>query len=137
MATKPEQLKCDFLDVLHRLQHDLGKYLTLSIRFLPMDSSDLEFQQAVEDGLLRTLQTHGQMMDARSIWERYQVEITRFPEFRKRCDPEIQEMHQAIERVLSWAGKAAQIHLNRAQVRKDLMAVPEKIRLLIERIRHE
>ena len=65
----PESLTATTLQ-LERLRHDLGKYITLSVRFAGEAASAEDLMDALRADLLRTSSLNGQHEDAWTLWDR-------------------------------------------------------------------
>lgn len=65
----PEVLMATTLQ-LERLRHDLGKYVTLSVRFAGEDASAEDLTDALRSDLLRTSSLGGQHEDVWTLWDR-------------------------------------------------------------------
>jgi len=128
-------------ELLDDLSHDLGKYMTLGLRFLPADGTDLrsDLLKAVEDGLLRTHRKDGVTVPAHEVWARWLVKLDEVdPGYRLRELQSYTALVSAMDTALSWVEPQLdeeRILANAHQVRMDLMAVPDAIKALIREAR--
>jgi len=130
-------------ELIADLAHDLGKYLTLGLRFLPADAMDAEEElvAAVREGLLGTRRSGDEVLTARQVWTGWLAELDRTdPSGRLRGGAAFAELERTVERALAWGEPRlddARIREAAQQVRVDLLAVPAAIRTLARELREE
>jgi hypothetical protein len=124
-------------DLIAALAHDLGKYLTLGLRFLPADATDAgpELVAAVREGLLETSKKQGEVVTAKQIWTQWLETAGKVEAIRQAAAYE--ELVATVERALAWAEPFDEQRVLEAgsKVRGDLMAVPAAIRRLADELR--
>ena len=126
--------KTELQELLLDLQHDLGKYLSMPLTFLPAGAPPNAVHQALHKALLETRPGKGRPEGARVLWERFCQEageaVLIIPGYRA--------MEETVERALGWEAVASQpgATVNRAAAEADLAAVTPAIRNLIQALEH-
>ncbi len=122
------------LNLLRDLNHDLGKYLTLALRFLPSDAGDSELSDTVADSLHRTRNHQDRHESAESIWHRYRAELD--PHIKTPYFPEQtwNDLAAAMSKVLSWGKRLPVTCAQRPEIHDDFFRVPALIKQLIKEL---
>ncbi|MBR58740.1 MAG: hypothetical protein CMH54_12060 [Myxococcales bacterium] len=116
------------LDALLDLQHDLGKYLTLPIAWLPEDCPESELRQAVLKALQETRTGPSGNRSAQEIWSSF---VTTHSTEAK-AHAVFDRIQQAVEQALAWEGQINDNKpIQRTAVLQDFRAVAQVITTII------
>ena len=119
----------DLLDALADLQHDLGKYIAMPLRMLPVEADEAAVRDALERALRRTRSGREGVQSARDLWTAFVAEIPAGL-------PALADLEAAVARALAWDtalddGAA----IDRARLEADFEAVGAAARAAIGRLR--
>ena len=124
----------DLLDALFDLKHDLGKYLRWHLSTAPEDAGPERFREALATALLCTRTGPRGDRAAREIWEKFEGETgSALDGYPARAALSI-----AVRRALGHErALAPDAPLDRGEIRRDLGAVSDAIRALIEEVERD
>ncbi len=132
------------MDVALRLKHDLGKYLTLSLRWLPEQASPHERREALREALLETRRAVSGPMTAAQVWEPFHALLSGEAEaddgsrLALAADPDVALLSSLMEHLGAVAARWptwTDDDVERAIA--EALRVPEAIQRLIRRLREE
>ena len=120
--TNPEESA----ELLDDLLHDLGKYIAFPIQMLPVEATDGEFRDALNNAIYDTRTGPNGSQSAREIWQEFLNEggneLSRVPGW--------DILQEAVERALAWGRQLQEDTqpIHRAQATADLRAISPAIR---------
>ncbi len=132
-ALVPEPLEPLF-DALLDLQHDLGKYLTLPIAWLPEAASEAALREAVLKALRETRSGPDGVRSAREIWSYFETAHAQ-----EAKDQAVYErLQSAVERALVWEGRITENQpVERTAVLQDFRAIAQEISTIIREMKRD
>ena len=116
------------------LQHDLGKYLTLPIAWLPEDCSEAELRDTALKALQETRPGPDGVRSGREIWSDFVTEHAKEAKDRAVYD----RLQQSVEGALAWEGRlSGDQPVERTAVLQDFRAVAQEISTIIREMQRE
>lgn len=122
----------DLLDALLELQHDLGKYLSLPLAWLPPDAGPDEVREAALKALKKTRTSPTGSRSARDLWQAFLDEAEGGLKEAGKWPP----LKTAVARALAWTEtiEMADAPPDRAMITEDFRRVTNAIRDLIKEL---
>ncbi len=134
LATGRATDRATVVELLEDLQHDLGKYLTLALRLLPIDADVEALRAAATSALLVTRGGGAAGVSAEALWQHFVA--TAPAVWRSAAGGD--DLAEVVARALAWRGRLATLEVaDRAPLEADLGAVATAIRALREEIDDE